>query len=522
MRRLVLLLSIFALTACTTGTTPNEPQGSRTDSTGSVGLRVMESTPPESAPQESQGPWTSPDGTLIPDRTVDELGYRLPLDIRRPRAPRAPSSPPARWRWTQARELAGGSPFPEQRLGPDERHTQNETSIDAEGSTLVAGWNQFTDTSLVMGVARSADGGQTWSSELFDGHDAMSDPVIQAGGSDRWYYAYIASGGVGGSDFEVYVRRSLDDGLTWQAPVPVTTNGSFDDKPYMAADGDQVLVAYADFSFSPAKVRTARSLDGGQTFANDTILANNSVGGNGASPVIAPDGTYHVFWRDSFQQSLWISTSDNQGTTWSTDAAIVDMNPLPSTLPGGFRIVNLPSGAAHPVTGDLVVVWNDQLFGNPDILSIRSTDGGQNWSSPIRVNDDMGSDAQFFPWITFDTDGTAYVVWYDRRQNGSDIDVYIAWSTDGGQTYQENVRVTGAGFAPVLPWEGHAATFIGDYNGIAAAGGTAYPFYQDARSGIQDVYVAAVPGSALVFEDGFESGDVSSWSSSRRNQGLIN
>ncbi len=478
--------------------------------------------PAEPFPGEPGDLWMSPSGRGIVPGTVDELGYVLPLDVYRPSLPSTPAAAPERRQALWWSELAGvpaagaGGVLKaieiERRIGPDDGHTQNETSIDIAGDTLVAGWNQFTDSGLVMGVGRSLDGAQSWSWELFDGHDVMSDPAVKAGGGGLWYYAYLAAGGTGGADAEIYVRRSLDDGASWQPPVAVTADNDFDDKPYIDARGNEVLVAWADFGFSPARVRAARSLDGGLTFGNDTVLVNASGGGNGACPVIAADGTYYVFWRGSAQEFLWLSRSLDQGASWSADMPIAAMSPLPSTLPGGFRIVNLPSAAANPVTGDLAVVWNDQLFGNPDILSIRSTDGGDTWSPAIRVNDDIGTDAQFFPWVATDQTGMMHTVWYDRRLNGFDIDVYYAASIDSGASYQPSVRVTARSYTPVLPWESGAAPFIGDYNAVAAAAGQAYPFYQDARTGTQDVYVTVVPTVGGLFADGFESGDVSRWS----------
>jgi len=465
----------------------------------------------ESSSTELVGPVRTPDGSFVMPGEIDELGWVLPLDIRREKERSARPEEPSSSTWFGQRSQGSLGSFPEHRLGPDDGHTQNETSIDALGGTLIAGWNNYTDTTLVMGAGRSVDAGQTWSFELFDGHDVMSDPAVAAGGAGRWYFGYIASGGAGGSDFEVFVRRSLDDGATWQTAVPVTVDTDFDDKPYIDAQGDDVLVGYADFAFSPAKVRAARSTDGGLTFGSDTILADNSVGGNGASPVIDAAGDYYMFWRDSFQQFLWMSRSQDQGATWSTDASIVAMNPLPSTLPGGFRMVNLPV-AASPAAGQVVVVWNDQLLGDPDILSVRSLDGGASWSVPIRINDDAGTTDQFLPWIAADAAGGLHVVWYDRRENGFDIDVYTAYSSDGGATFGANVRVTAAPFTPVLPWDVNL-DFIGDYNGIAVDGGTVYPFYQDAREGNQDVYVALLPSPGTLFADGFESGDTSAWSS---------
>jgi hypothetical protein len=387
----------------------------------------------------------------------------------------------------------GAGLFEEIRLGPDDGHTQNETSIDAVSDTVVTGWNNYTATGLVMGAGRSIDAGQTWTFSLFSGHTNMSDPAVKSGRDGRWYYGYLASGGGGGADVDIYVRRSTDAGGTWSSPALVTTNTVFDDKPYLDASDEVVLVGWADFGFSPAKVRAAVSIDGGVTFIRNTILANASVGGNGACPVIAPDGTLHVFWRDSFQDSLWISSSPDVGVSWSTDRGIVPMNPLPASLPGGFRIVNLPSADSSPTTGTLLVLWNDQAFGNPDILSIRSTDGGVTWSAPIRVNDDAGTAAQWFPWVSYDPAGLARAVWYDRRNDGSAIDVYTASSSDDGVSWATNVRVTAVGFPPVLPSEGGAPAFIGDYNGIAATTSWVFPFYQDSRRGEQDVYVARMP-----------------------------
>jgi hypothetical protein len=370
--------------------------------------------------------------------------------------------------------------------------------IDAVGDTLVTGWNNFTNTGAVMGVAYSHDGGHAWTWDLLTGvGTALSDPVVKAGHNGVWYFAYIGRGGGAGSDFDVFVHRSTTGGATWNAPVNVTNNSGFDDKPFMDADGTDVLIAYADFNFSPAKVRAVGSLDGALSFGNNTVLANNSVGGNGAHPVIGPDDTWYVFWRDSFQDSLWISRSSNKGTSWSADRGIVDMNPLPSTMPGGFRMVNLPIADVSPITGTLIVVWNDQRLGNPDILSIRSVDGGLSWSSPIKVNDDPGSAEQFFPWISIDETGAVHVIWYDRRQDGFDIDVYYAKSLDDGLSFETNIRVTTSSFTPVLPWEGGAADFIGDYNAVVANTVNVFPFYQDSRSGVQDVYVSLLPNDLV-------------------------
>ena len=353
----------------------------------------------------------------------------------------------------------------------------------------------------------------TWEVDSLGGFEILSDPAIAAGGGGRWYYSYIARGGVAGSDLDIFVQRSVDDGETWLPPVAVTADANFDDKSYVAARGDEVLVAYADFGTSPAKIHAARSINGGVSFDHDTVLANNSVGGNGACPVIAPDGTFYVFWRDSFQQFLWMSRSDDQGETWSPDESIVAMDPLPSTVPapqGGYRLLNLPSAAVgsgrRPRRGLERRAARRRRHPRHPLRGRRQTPGasrcGSTTTPPGRCSSSPGSRSTSSASCTWS--GTT------GRNDDVDLDVYYAMSTDGGQSFRPNRRITAASFVPILPTEAGAAAFIGDYNGIAAGASGVYPFYQDSRRGEQDVWVTRLP--APLFLDDFESGDTGAWS----------
>ena len=470
-------LSLFVLVLCTACSDRVSSEQGRS------GVRYGDHPMPE-----LPATMTTPSGRVIVPGTVDSLGYRLPLDLPWPKAEKIPGPHPSREE-ILARRTGGSTPFFEVRLGPDDAHTQNETTIDVAGDTLIVGWNNFTDTTLAMGVARSADGGQSWNESLFSEHVVTSDPVVRYGGDGRWFYAYIGQDLGAGTDYEIYLRRSLDDGITWSSPIAATNDALFDDKPYMDVHGDDVLFVYArlDGSF---QVFAVGSTNAGLSFTNETRLSVTSKGGHLPAVAINDNGWF-AFWRDSFQESIWIATSLDQGQNWSVDRPITSMSPLPNSTPEGFRMLNLPSAAASPVTNTLVVVWNDQHFGNPDIVAIRSTDDGLNWSSPVRVNDDSGIAHQFFPTINCDESGNFHVIWYDRR-HGSGVDVYYGRSTDDGQSY-DNIRVTANSFVPVLPWEGGAANFIGDYLGVAGTDSHGYPFYQDSREGNQDVYLSIIP-----------------------------
>ena len=104
-----------------------------------------------------------------------------------------------------------------------------------------------------------------------------------------------------------------------------------------------------------------------------------------------------------------------------------------------------------PYNGNIYVVWSDQRNGatNTDIFLSKSTDGGDTWSAAIKVNNDNTTRQQFFVWSTIDhSTGHLWFVFYDRRNTtGAATDVYVAKSTDGGNTF-ENFKVSETSFTP--------------------------------------------------------------------------
>ncbi|MFN9801068.1 MAG: sialidase family protein, partial [Bacteroidota bacterium] len=116
-----------------------------------------------------------------------------------------------------------------------------------------------------------------------------------------------------------------------------------------------------------------------------------------------------------------------------------------------------------------------------------SSDKGQSWSAPIRINDDAGVAHQFFPWMAVDaSDGSLHVVFYDRRRKeGQMTDVFLASSQDGGKTWT-NERISEAPFEPVN------TVFFGDYNNISAHGGVVRPVWTRCENGKLSVWTALI------------------------------
>ena len=160
------------------------------------------------------------------------------------------------------------------------------------------------------------------------------------------------------------------------------------------------------------------------------------------------------------------------------------------------------SGGPH---GDNVyVAWADDRLGDPDILLVRSTDGGDTWSDPIRVNDDpVGTGAdQWFPWLAVDPKGRVVVTFFDRRGFAGDrpYQIWGAISRDGGESFDSNFLISDTDS------DGSLNGFIGDYGGLAATSERLHPLWTDLRAGTgeSDVYTDAFPNV-------FDYDEVRSW-----------
>jgi len=207
------------------------------------------------------------------------------------------------------------------------------------------------------------------------------------------------------------------------------------------------LVALSGLFEEPVTAPLGRPYDNpllGPTLYNPDFGVSNYAGSiNQVSPVIARNdaGDLYVAWEDGrngelANRDIFFSRSTDGGTTWSSDAR-VNLDPF------GISVnQRSPTIVYDPVRDRLYIAWQDERDGDYDIWFARSTDGGLTWTEPASnpINDDAGAAAQMNPSLAVDEAGDLYIVWQDRR-NGND-DIYFAASTDGGDTWCDNILVT--------------------------------------------------------------------------------
>jgi len=403
---------------------------------------------------------------------------------------------------------------------------QSETSIatkPGDPGTVVAGSNEI--DRLPMRGYFSNDGGKSYGGvdlplpdpTKSNGFDFGSDPGVAWDSLGNVYYSYIvvffsSGGAVVGS--ELAVARSSDDGQTWTPTYWNFENGGakFNDKPMITVDNNRaspyfgtVYVAWDTTNGAQGKPSTtgvvvSRSTDHGTTFSTPVFASATHAGphfGIGADPFVAPDGTLHVAWHDQTNAIVESSSTDG-GQSFGATHLIASTNvsfdiAAPAESTRGVLIY--PScdsdRSTGPNRGSLYCVWEDETTTGDglDVFSSRSTDGGQTWSSPLRVNDDAHGLAndQFYQWLSVDpSNGSLNVSFYDTRLDPTHLstNVYYARSTDGGLSYSPNVRVTDASTNETC-CGAQLGDQYGDYEGMSAVNGVVRPIWTDRREAVQ-------------------------------------
>jgi len=127
---------------------------------------------------------------------------------------------------------------------------------------------------------------------------------------------------------------------------------------------------------------------------------------------------------------------------------------------------------------------------------VSSSDDGNTWSTPTRINDDgIGFDL-FLPEVSVGADGSAYTMWFDHRDDavGSRAHIYMSRSDDGGATWQADQRITSTQ-SNFTTSGSNIAPNMGDYSHMTTSAGAIYPTWGDGRStgasGV-DVWATAV------------------------------
>jgi hypothetical protein len=313
------------------------------------------------------------------------------------------------------------------------------------------------------------------------GHVYLVDLYINVLGSGNTVDGlYVSIGSVSGSSVNFTVAQ------TFSVVPPVFTPNDFQDKPWIAVDNSSnasttgnVYVSWTRFVNGTDKIIFSRSVNQGARWSTPVQINPKSQNGavQGSQVAVGPAGeiyvTYEVFFMGGLRQHFLAKSTDG-GQSFTAPVAITPLfNDL--SFSSSYRKNSFPALAVSPADGNVYEVYADQLNASvgAEVEFILSTNGGASFSSPVVINDDSSGE-QFMPAVTVDSSGAIHASWFDTRRsptNASMYDIFATFSKDAGGTFAPNAQVTSTLV------DADSVSFIGDYAGIAAAGGFAHPVW---------------------------------------------
>lgn len=249
------------------------------------------------------------------------------------------------------------------------------------------------------------------------------------------------------------VMRSTDDGETWEDVTPATSRISFD--PMLRVDPwtDRVILdhLYVGCSYM------WWSDDQGETWMHNPAAcgtpANDhqkvAAGGHYADNPVYDGIIYYSYNSFSLLAGddasvLVVSRSVDGGHTWTSTAAM-----------SGARDFHYRTGG--PVEADRDGnVYVPAYLEDGGIAVTASSDHGVTFDA-VRAGELSGAGEGIDPGMAIDAAGNAYVAWWgpqagdlDQARDGAGHAIWLAASTDQGDSWQDQVRVSPAGLESMV------------------------------------------------------------------------
>jgi len=357
-----------------------------------------------------------------------------------------------------AKSIDGGSSFGNPiSLGNPSMQGADHLDIAESDGKIYAIWQSFSSGGSVIYFSMSTDGGNTFGSpaQLSEAGKDSAFPQIAVFGT-HVYAVWLER--TTGNITNVIFSKSDDNGNSFSKPNVLTHHSGNSGLPQIFADANGVSLIWEDNSLGNFDVFFAKSTDAGNTFGAFTNVSNDT-GESGTPRMIVLGKDINIVWMDNVSGNYDIMFSK------STDGGSTFRKPL--------DISKSQKDAGYPelaVSGNNVyVTWTNTMEGNNyDVLFSKSSDGGQTFTAPINISNNLGASG----WPQIAVAGDVYVSWVDNTSGNFDID--IAKSIDGGKSFETPVNISNT---QNESW----------YNRMAVSPNTVYMVWQETNQANHDI-----------------------------------
>ncbi|NOX45890.1 MAG: T9SS type A sorting domain-containing protein [Chlorobi bacterium] len=382
----------------------------------------------------------------------------------------------------------------------------NEPSLavdPTDPNRIVIGWRQFDDVGnnfRQAGYGYSTDAGQTWTFPgVINPGIFRSDPVLDFDSEGNFYYNSLTVDDNDNMWCDVF--RITDGGVEWDEG----TYAQGGDKQWMRIDKISENGMGNNYSFWTSYWSICypgaftRSVNGGDSYEDCVENDGNPYWGTLA---VGADGTLYIVGASDLTGGIIVAKS----TSAQNSGIVVGWDSYTNVYLGGelsgWTEIN-PQGllgqawvdtdiSDGPGAGNVYVMAAVSPYSSNDpgeIYFAKSTDGGENWQLPVRINDDdiSSNNTQWFGTMSVAPNGRIDAIWLDTRDNPGTYmsSLYYSYSIDQGETWTVNQKLSEA-FDPHVGWP--QQNKMGDYYDMVSDNEGAHLAWANTLNGEQDVY----------------------------------
>ena len=255
--------------------------------------------------------------------------------------------------------------------------------------------------------------------------------------SGNFYAVWEADNSLGDISFS-----ASESGLDFSPAVEVVSTSQNGTDPTLQILGPgQVLVAWRGYDSNNYDPYFTRNDDvfGAGAFSAAVEVAESAVQDDQVALAVDDSGNIYLGWQsfsDGTDQggNMYVAKSTDDGQTWSAPVRVNDVATKANVGKSTFMAWG---------NGKLHIIWSDTRTDSEGDVYLDSSTDGLTFGADVMVNDDTYR-YQEDPSIVIGKGGSCagilYTVWQDLRSNDG-YDVYGARSTDGGATFEANIKI---------------------------------------------------------------------------------